>query len=246
MQRFHALDRLPGEKSVLFDHPEHGPYWIRAGVVMSGKRCTERYNPDYFDKWASIPQDQIDHVSKVRHYLIHDFVKEPWHHVLDFGCGTGDFVEYASRRYMADACKTFHGYDIKRNDFNKALAQTFHTRKPVFIRKWDVVTFWDSLEHMEDPISVLEQLNTRYVIVSVPNAHPTLFDLSESFFAWRHCRPTEHIWHFNYESIQPFFAVAGYKMIVSNYVEDDYRPAQEGQPFPNILSAVFEKEQHSA
>lgn len=244
MMRHQSFDRLPGPKTVLFDHPEHGIYYQRAGVVMCGKQTTEAYKPAYFDKWAAIPQKQIDGVSEARHDLLAKFVQTEWHSVLDFGCGMGDFIDYGHRRYPKSDCKNFYGYDIRRNERNKALATTFHSRAPIMVREWDVVTFWDSLEHIEDPLGLLDKLNTRYVVLSVPNADLILFHMPEPFFRWRHCRPTEHIWHFNMESVQNFMRVAGFKMLVSCHPEDAYRPGPEGQPFPNILSAVFEKEAH--
>lgn len=70
--------------------------------------------------------------------------------VLDFGCGSGDFVNYcASRARLAV------GYDLTEHPNWDKTCTTDWNR--VAQEKYDIILLWDVLDHCEQPVAVLQQ-----------------------------------------------------------------------------------------
>jgi len=146
--------------------------------------------------------------------------------VMDIGYGNGDFLKacqniipkcYASdiSEYPApDGCEFI-------NDPNSI--------------EVDVVTFYDVLEHFED-IYDIKNLNTKYIVISVPECH---YFSDDWFDTWKHRRPDEHLWHFNKESLTNFMSELDYKCIHTSNIEDTIR--KNNKEYSNILTAIFKK-----
>lgn len=144
--------------------------------------------------------------------------------VCDVGYGNGDFL--AVMRLFGAQC---FGYDVSGYpvpDGCKAVLAT------AVREAFELVTFFDSLEHCRD-ISFVAKLRARHVCISVP-WRPSL----DEFAAWKHRRPGEHLHHFDYDSLRGFMAAAGYRMLRACSIEDCIRSVG-GAARPNILTAVF-------
>ena len=59
----------------------------------------------------------------------------------------------------------------------------------------DMVTFWDSFEHMTR-LEIVPLLNSRQLIFSLP-----ILSEGADPFSWKHFRPGEHIWYFSDNAI---------------------------------------------
>ena len=123
------------------------------------------------------------------------------------------------------------GYDITGYDIPEGCE---------FIKDWvnlnvDVITFFDVLEHFEDPY-MIKDLNAKYVILSFPWCH---YISDEWFENWKHRKPNEHLWHFNKESLVNFMSEVGYDVINVTNVEDIIR--KNNLEYSNILTGVFKK-----
>jgi len=98
-------------------------------------------------------------------------------------------------------------------------------------KEWDVVTFFDSLEHFVD----LPKIHAKFVVVSVP-WYDGMAD--EKWFAeWKHRRPGEHLWHFNSLSLSLVFQRMGMREVYCGNPEDEIRKGDGTRP--NILTMVF-------
>ena len=105
----------------------------------------------------------------------------------------------------------------------------------MFIEKYDVVCFFDSLEHF-DNIYIIKELKTDYIFISVPWCH----NFSPDWFkSWYHRKPNEHLWHFNKESLLNFMSELGYNCIHTSNIEDTIR--KNNKEYSNILTAIFKK-----
>jgi len=100
---------------------------------------------------------------------------------------------------------------------------------------YDVVTFFDSLEHYPD-IDFVQKLNCNYVVVSLPWCHNTS---DEWFSTWKHRKPDEHLHHFDLSSLTNFMRSQGFRLVGNSNVEDTIR--KSASTLPNILTAVFEQ-----
>lgn len=149
--------------------------------------------------------------------------------VLDFGCGNGAFVhevqEHGAHAYGHDIADFPLPDSIPKLDVQTLRQQDF-----------DLVTFFDSLEHTEDPLGTLKALNTTAVAISLPWCHAhTLGD--EWFTRWKHRKPGEHLWHFDAASLCRLAELAGFRPMFIGNPEDSIR--QPVEKLPNILTGVF-------
>jgi hypothetical protein len=147
---------------------------------------------------------------------------------LDFGCGTGHVVRQAAAL----------GWDARGHDLCLYAADILFCFEP-WGRPWDVVAFFDSLEHLADQAGTIRDLDAEWVMVSVPNcARP---DDWRWLSQWRHLRPGEHLWHWGRPTLARFFRQLGYREVMVSHFEDEYRPNPD-QPEPNILTAIYRRE----
>ena len=125
--------------------------------------------------------------------------------LLDVGYGNGTFVKLAAKA----------GFDAFGNDVHGA---DYGVREATLTDGyWDVVTFFDSLEHFEDLQLIRDLLQrTRYVVLSVP-ARPLSFPKER---AWRHYRPGEHLHYFSFQSLSKLL---DRKLLALNSMEDIIR-----------------------
>lgn len=87
------------------------------------------------------------------------------HHILDYGCGVGLFVQYLREQGYANAA----GFDRYVTAFRKPAALT---------RGNDFVTCYDVIEHFEDPAECMQALReaTRpggFIVIGTPNGKRT-------------------------------------------------------------------------
>lgn len=147
--------------------------------------------------------------------------------VLDVGYGNGAFLK---------ACKECgiktYGYDVSGYPLTDG----------EFVEDWlnadvDVVTFFDVLEHFEDPY-ILKDVKAPIIMVSMPWCHYSpMANNDEWFEAWKHRRPNEHLWHFNHTSLFMFARSIGRRMHTFNNMEDVIRKGPDQRQ--NILTAVL-------
>jgi len=146
--------------------------------------------------------------------------------ILDVGYGDGSFLKVCKN--IIPKC---YGYDISTYpipdgcEISNSITENFY----------EVITFFDSLEHFED-INFVKKLNCDFVCISVPCCH---YKSDEWFKNWKHRRPNEHLWHFNQNSLNNFMTNMGYLIVSSNNIEDTIRKNNENEL--NILTCVFKK-----
>ena len=145
--------------------------------------------------------------------------------LLDIGYGNGCFLKKAAKAGFVSFGSDVHGadYGIREISLREAADSP-----------WDVVTFFDSLEHFSNldlPREVAAR--ARVVVVSIP-CRPDSFPASKE---WKHYRPGEHLHYFSRYSLERLFSPRR-KLVSVSDVEDVIRgklPAGE----QNILTLVF-------
>jgi hypothetical protein len=182
----------------------------RDGLISSNLRArVELYDSGYFQKHKKYAHTETDvALQDCRvNFDIRNVPEIERGEILDFGCGNGSFLKALDGNFGVK-----HGFDINPYECQ--------TRIDYLLRRHDVVTFWDSLEHVESPSSILKGLNTKYVFITVPS----IDDIgSGEITAWRHYRPHEHIHYFNYASLSALLESCGYEVIDHNYAESEVR-----------------------
>lgn len=188
----------------------------------------KEYNKEYsskYDKYGEMGR----HLGFLRlGFLISSIGKIP-DSILDVGYGNGDFLKASS--ITINKC---YGTDITKGPLpdNVQYLNWGQAKK----EKYDVVTFFDSLEHFED-IEFVKNLNCDYIFITLPWCH---YKSDKWFFDWKHRRPDEHLWHFNKESLINFFEEQGYSVVNCGVpLEDAIRKDERYNP--NILTGIFKK-----
>ena len=146
--------------------------------------------------------------------------------ILDVGYGDGSFLKVCSN--IIPDC---YGYDISTYPIPEKCKQVNNISENFY----DVITFFDSLEHFED-IEFVKDLKCNFVCISVPYCN---YKDDEWFKNWKHRRPNEHLWHFDQYSLDNFMARMGYKIVSGSNIEDTIRKNEDEKY--NILTCVFKK-----
>lgn len=191
------------------------------GALKSiSREVTAKYDHAYVARYENYPQAEL---SKIRARIVMQHAKD-FDTICDVGFGTGAFLSEIGH---ANPMTSLHGFDVSPYP------------PPYFVRieprwqekEWDVVTFFDSLEHFVE----LPKVRAKFVIVSVPWFHS--FEDGQWFANWKHRRPGEHLWHFDPSSLARVFEAMGMREIYCGNPEDEIR--QSSEELPNILTMVF-------
>lgn len=129
--------------------------------------------------------------------------------VLDIGAGSGAFVRSA-RSWGFDA----FGFDINPKTVEHLKAIDAFARDPA---TFDVLTFWDSLEHIAEPAQWLSMVkrNGRVLV-----ALPIFSDLREIRQS-KHYRPGEHLYYWTADGFVQWMRLYGYRLTEQSTHETD-------------------------
>jgi hypothetical protein len=145
--------------------------------------------------------------------------------ILDVGYGSGDFLKVCKE--IIPEC---YGYDITTLPPPEGTKQVTSLTD----KHYDVVTFFDVLEHFKDIYEICN-IKCNYICISLPWCH---YYSDEWFTNWKHRRPNEHLHHFNDKSLISFFKKIGFNYLNFTEIEDTIRKGEN----KNILTAVFKKQ----
>jgi len=188
-------------------------------IFQSTPEVTAHYDKSYiaqrYDSYAT-----TDVMSYLRLGYLKGFC--PSGKLLDVGYGNGSFVKAATKA----------GYDAYGNDVHHA---DYGIREAPLVSRdhWDVVTFFDSLEHFPNFDSV-RQLSHRskWLLISFPY-RPKWFPLKRE---WKHYRPGEHLHYFTLCSLATLFP--DHTMWTCSNIEDSIRGKLPGGE-QNIQTAIL-------
>lgn len=192
-----------------------------------------KYVEDRYDSYGI----QCDMMSYLRYGYMVGVLEHRPRRVLDIGYGNGSFLKICRNAGMET-----YGYDVSEYPLEYGTKLTYSEMMGM---EFDVITFFDSLEHFSD-LGFLEELQTQYIVVSVPECQYNHLSTTEGevvadeyFAGWKHRRPDEHIWHFDSISLCNTFERARYHNMSLSNIEDIIRKPTSG--YANILSAVFNR-----
>lgn len=159
------------------------------------------YDREYFERFARQADSPIGRaLNEARLELVRRFGARD---VVDVGIGCGAFVE-------ALGCRGF--------DVNPAGVEWLQARG-AFVDPWscdvEALTFWDSLEHIDDPEQLLRRAR-RFVFVSLP-----IFEDLAHVRRSKHFRPTEHFWYFTRDGFVRFMQSQGFELAHESRVESE-------------------------
>lgn len=136
--------------------------------------------------------------------------------LLDVGCGPGAFLNEAKKK----------GYEVWGLDFDKENVRVARERygiehvypksvaelKDVSGTRFDVVTFFEVLEHLDDPVAFMKEIKSvlargGYIACSMPNRDRSLDTLGEGDY------PPNHLTRWNRGSLTAFLERNGFEVV---------------------------------
>ena len=163
----------------------------------------------FFDK---IYQAVKNHTLKQKLLLLNSF-KSSSKSVLDFGAGTGDFLKICKNNNWQVL-----GIEPSAEARENAVKKGVHLKESLLDitnQKFDVITLWHVLEHVENLKSTIKVLKSLLqpegrIVVAVPNYKS--YDAAFYKEHWAAYDVPRHLWHFSQKSIHKLFLEA--EMIV--------------------------------
>jgi|GEM_PF-1919594 len=158
------------------------------------------YNDLYYDASVRNSQSPIAKMlNEFRARIINKYVEGK---ILDFGAGCGALLDYRDNTVGYDICpKSIEMlkarglfYDFYHNDLDK--------------EKIKGISFFDVIEHIRYPKTVLNQINGQHVIASVP-----IFKDKNHALTSKHFKINEHFWYFTDHSFIDLMESCGFHLL---------------------------------
>lgn len=124
--------------------------------------------------------------------------------LLDFGCASGAFHMSSPNGYRTE------GYDVNPHTGFSDSSVLEHV---------DILTMWDSIEHLHSPAELLSEIAPDWLFLSTPNLESVRGDIR----AWKHYRPGEHLYYFDRYSLKEVLDYCGYDIVETNFEEGALR-----------------------
>ncbi len=134
--------------------------------------------------------------------------------VMDFGAGTGDFLQAAAARgWQVHGVEPNWGARRKASEKGVNLVPEITELQK---KKYQIITLWHVLEHLPDLENQIEALTAHLeengtMFIAVPNFRS--FDAQHYGTFWAAYDVPRHLWHFSRTSIQKLFARVGMEVV---------------------------------
>lgn len=173
-------------------------------VANEEESLSYQYDETYFINSKYKDNSALEKEFLRRKKLIAKYIKSGA--LLDYGCATGEFVQYVSNIYDAEGC------DVSEDAIRLAKGKNhFFCDKLYSISEWEqtkkiygAICLWDVIEHVSNPCETLLRIKKRmtkngYLFISTPNIGALWARILKS--KWPFMTPPEHMSFFSYKSI---------------------------------------------
>ncbi|MBL8896779.1 MAG: class I SAM-dependent methyltransferase [Planctomycetes bacterium] len=172
--------------------------------------------------------------------------------VLDVGCAAGFFLSVMKERgwrtqgvevsgYIAEFGRKNYGLDVIVGTLDEAAPQLGE-------RKFDLITFWDVIEHLPDPITVLRRAASFLrpggkLLLETQNVRSLFARLLGR--RWQHYKHHEHLYHFDPRTVRELCRQAGLRVIENRarlggkYVSLGFVRERAGRVHPWLSKLLF-------
>jgi 2-polyprenyl-3-methyl-5-hydroxy-6-metoxy-1,4-benzoquinol methylase len=170
--------------------------------------------------------------------------------VFDLGCATGVFLDMVAQQgwtpYGSDVNR--HLVEQNQSRYGEQIKLQKGTRIDFPERYFDVVTLFDSIEHLPDPVATLREVSRvvrpdGLVVISTPNVEGLLPRWTYQLFgktlgAWEHPTPPGHVYQFSEKTLNMTLKQADL-LYIDGETFEIYRPYTVGQLENAIIHAVM-------
>lgn len=138
--------------------------------------------------------------------------------VLDYGCASGEFVDFVKDAYDITGCDISDDAIAIAKEKHSTIKDKYSTLKEFKESgsRYDVIVLWDVIEHIEYPDQIIELLDGKleksgYLILSTPDIGSLFAKITKSM--WPFMTPPEHLCFFTKRSFQKFAEKHGFEII---------------------------------
>lgn len=150
-----------------------------------------KYDLDYYENMLRLYSHTAKQINEIRWKFISSLNPST---VLDYGSGVGWFRAWRPK-----------GVKVFSHDIAPAFPQT-----GIDLRIYDIVCFWDVLEHIDDFRKVEPVLALAKAVAATLPIAPTE---SESIGSWKHFKPGEHLHYFTERTLTSLFDKYGFRLL---------------------------------
>lgn len=166
--------------------------------------------------------------------------------ILDYGCGTGNFLNSCRKKYNK-IIGVEPDYDARKKATHDNTIKIFEKLEKLDSKeKFDVITLWHVLEHVEDLNNTVATLRTHLkktgrIFIAVPNIDSYDAKLFKSY--WAALDVPRHLYHFNTASLKDLMKRHRFRLICTEPLKlDAYYIALQSLYYKdkkkNILKAI--------
>lgn len=166
-----------------------------------------KYDKEYFDKYVGYAETPVGtaitafRCEFTSHYVTgHDTL-------CDIGIGCGDFLT-SIEPYMSSV----RGYDVNETALDWLAKRNMYSDP--HISSFDIMTFWDSLEHIPDFDLMLANCR-KWLFISMP----IYLNLHDDLLQSKHFRKDEHFWYFTHLGLTELMYTHGFMFVASSNKE---------------------------
>lgn len=138
--------------------------------------------------------------------------------ILDVGCGGGEFLEHLQNKgwevYGSDLSPEAIKNSSKKISKKNLYTGQFH--KQSIKEKFDVISFWHLLEHIENPKDYLTKAhkllnNGGYIVAESPNFDSFDLNLFKLYYCW--VMVPDHLIYYNKRSLETLCRKCGFRLV---------------------------------
>jgi len=180
------------------------------------------YPEEYYTSVLGVRRQSRDDCLKFRRRYEQVFQFKRAGRILDIGCSDGGFLDFMQGR----------GYDVQGVEIDKSCVEYAKAWRglDVFLGRLeeagfpdhsaDVVTMWDVLEHMPDPIGTLLEVrrilrHDGLLLIGAPNIGSWEARLFGS--KWFGLEIPRHLYHFSPSTLEKILEKSGFKIVTTTY-----------------------------
>ena len=154
--------------------------------------------------------------------------------ILDFGCGTGEFLEFVKNKGL-NVIGVEPNEMARRKANAKIDGKVSESLSAIKTNSVDIITLWHVLEHVHDLNNTIQNLKhlltpTGHIIIAVPN--PKSADCQKYKTYWAAYDVPRHLWHFTQDTMQLLLHRNGLKLV-------DLKPMKLDSFYVSLLSEGY-------
>lgn len=191
-------------------------------IIVNKDLPNEKVLEEFYSKKYEISSPEIIHIEQRRFArlpeqyqlikLITEYKKPPAR-ILDIGCDRSFFLD-SIRRFGFEV--TGIELSLKARSYVENIGIKVFSKINEVNQTFDIVTFWHSLEHISQPLLLLNELKEKVnknglLFIRVPAFDCFWRKIFQSKWIW--FQPVNHLFHFSVESLNNLLTIAGYEVI---------------------------------